>query len=133
MIRLAIDASVNVKDGRAGVGILWLEGGKQYPLKFSLPQKTDNHLAEFSALKIALELLEDQGRTDDLIICQTDSRAVYDAIRKKKSKNSPYSQAIQAILLALAKFPQFHLNWVPEADNRGADQLAKQAMRQASL
>lgn len=130
MIKLAIDAAVKNQKGRAGVGILWIENKTQVPYKFPLQQEMDNHEAEFWALRITLELLKKQQKTGEWIICQTDSRTVIQAIDRKYHPNKRYHRLVLDILKELKAFEHFNLNWVSELQNRGADQLAKQALRQ---
>lgn len=128
MIRLAIDASVDGQFGPAGVGILWVENGQQQQIAIPLDHKMDNHEAEFWALYYALNHIKAYNKTEELIICQTDSRIVYDAVRKRHHKKEPYKSILEQILELIDETAQFNLKWTSDQNNKGADHLARQAM-----
>ncbi|MCZ0716940.1 ribonuclease HI family protein [Aerococcus kribbianus] len=132
MIRLSIDGSVDNQYGKAGVGIVWNENKQSKPFKFPLQQEMDNHQAEFWALRIAIELLKKAHKEGEIILCQTDSRTVFDAVEKNYHPQNTYNRLAHRINEDLADFDQFNLLWVPERDNRGADNLAKQALQMQS-
>ncbi|WP_230083439.1 reverse transcriptase-like protein [Aerococcus tenax] len=131
MIRLTIDASVDVETGNAGIGCVWLEEGEQFQLKHALKDKMDNHLAEFYALHYALAALLKKGKENELILCQSDSRIVVDSVHKRYHKREPYKTLLKACLKQVDQFANFNLVWIPESQSKGADRLARQAMRQA--
>lgn len=131
MIRLTIDASVDVKTGYAGIGCVWLENGEQYQLKHSLTERMDNHLAEFYALHYALNALLEKGREAEWILCQSDSRIVVDSVNKQYHRRDPYKTLLKVCLKQIDKFANFNLVWVPESQTKGADHLARQAMHQS--
>lgn len=131
MIRVAIDASVDGQYGAAGIGVLWVEAGEQQQLAFPLEQHMDNHEAEFWALFQVLTLIKAAGKTKEWVVCQTDSKIVYEAVQKQFHKREPYKSVLALILPLLSEMPQFNLKWVSEQQNRGADRLARQAMHKA--
>ncbi|MGX7363632.1 ribonuclease HI family protein [Aerococcus suis] len=130
MIRLAIDGAVQNQFGKAAVGILWIEDKQQTPYKFPLQVEMDNHEAEFWALLIALELLKKQDKTTEWIMCQSDSKTMVEAVNRRFHPNKKYHRLALNVQNQLKEFPNFQLNWVSENQNKGADQLAKQALHQ---
>ncbi len=133
MIRVAIDGSVDGQFGPAGVGMVLVQDGDQDQLKAPLNGIMDNHEAEFRALLFLLVELENRHAQNEFIICQTDSKIVFDAVNKRFHKRDPYKAILTEILKKLADFPLFTLKWVPDQQNKGADNLARQAMHQAKL
>lgn len=131
MIRVSIDASVDGQIGAAGVGILWIENGKQNQISIPLTNKMDNHEAEFWALYHLLTLIIREEKTAELILCKTDSKVVYEAVQKRFHKRDPYKSILEQLLVLLDQIPQFNLQWVSDQQNKGADRLARQAMRKA--
>jgi ribonuclease HI len=131
MLRIAIDGSVDGQFGAAGVGIVIINNGQQSQIKHVLQGQMDNHEAEFRALIHLLTVLEEESLENEMIICQTDSKIVYDAVHKRHHKREPYKSLLLEILKHLDNFSMFTLNWVPDRENRGADNLARQAMHEA--
>ena len=130
MIKVYTDAAVNGNPGEVGLGILLVKDGEQFPYKFSVEKKMDNHLAEFTAISKALELLYAKQYQEELIFIHTDSKVAADAILKNYTKREDNRVVLQEILRQLKQFPQVFIKWIPESDNRGADQLARQALQQ---
>lgn len=130
MIRLYIDAAVKGQPtiGPAGCGVLWVENGTQRPLKYPLPKQMDNHLAEFCALYLALQELLLQQKETEWVWIYTDSRIVYDTVMKHYHPHDPYRSLYRAIEPLMARFSSLHVEWIPDTENRGADQLAHQAL-----
>ena len=112
MIKVYTHAAVNGNPGDVGLGILVLKDGEQKPFKIPLEEKMDNHLAEFTAIHWALEWLLEEGMQEELIFMHTDSKV------------------LKEIHQTLKHFPQLFVKWIPESENRGADQLARQALQQ---
>ena len=82
MIKVYTDAAVNGNPGEVGLGILLVKDGEQFPFKFPIEKKMDNHLAEFTAISKALELLYAKQYQEELIFIHTDSKVAADAILK---------------------------------------------------
>ena len=130
MIKVYTDAAVNGNPGEVGLGILLVKDGEQFPYKFPIEKKMDNHLAEFTAISKALELLDAQQHQEELIFIHTDSKVAADAILKNYTKREDNRILLQEIQRQLKQFLQVFIKWIPESDNRGADQLARQALQQ---
>ena len=90
----------------------------------------DNHRAEFEALLYGLRHLKKQNRQNQLVFCYTDSKLVAESIRKKYTKKAGHKLYLEETLQELAAFTNFYLEWIPEKENKGADNLAKKALYQ---
>ena len=130
MIKVYTDAAVNGNPGDVGLGVLVLKDGEQKPFKISVEEKMDNHLAEFTAINWALSWLLEEGVQEELIFMHTDSKVTADAIEKNYTKKEANRIVLKEIQNKLKDFSQLFVKWVPESENRGADQLARQALQQ---
>ena len=130
MIKVYTDAAVNGNPGDVGLGVLVLKDGEQLPFKISVGEKMDNHLAEFTAINWALGWLLEEGLQEELIFMHTDSKVTADAISKRYTKKEANRIVLKEIQNKLKDFSQLFVKWIPESENRGADQLARQALQQ---
>ena len=130
MIKVYTDAAVNGNPGDVGLGVLVLKHGEQKPFKISVEEKMDNHLAEFTAINWALGWLLEEGLQEELIFMHTDSKVTADAISKRYTKKEANRIVLKEIQNKLKDFSQLFVKWIPESENRGADQLARQALQQ---
>ena len=130
MIQVYTDAAVNGNPGDVGLGVLVLKDGEQKPFKISVEEKMDNHLAEFTAINWALGWLLEEGLQEELIFMHTDSKVTADAISKRYTKKEANRIVLKEIQNKLKDFSQLFVKWIPESENRGADQLARQALQQ---
>lgn len=130
MIKIYTDAAVKGNPGDVGIGILVLWGGKQIPLKFPIQTPMDNHQAELMGVKLAYEWLKEQKVFEEFIFLHTDSKSTVDAIQKNYTKRIENQDLLHQIQSLKEDFPQCFVKWIPESENRGADQLARQALQQ---
>jgi len=130
MIKVYTDAAVNGNPGDVGLGVLVLKDGEQKPFKISVEEKMDNHLAEFTAIDWALGWLLEEGVQEELIFMHTDSKVTADAIEKNYTKKEANRIVLKEIQNKLKDFSQLFVKWIPESENKGADQLARQALQQ---
>ena len=130
MIKVFTDAAVNGNPGDVGLGVLVLKDGEQLPFKISVGEKMDNHLAEFTAINWALGWLLEEGLQEELIFMHTDSKVTADAISKRYTKKEANRIVLKEIQNKLKDFSQLFVKWIPESENKGADQLARQALQQ---
>ena len=130
MIKVYTDAAVNGNPGDVGLGVLVLKDGEQKPFKISVEEKMDNHLAEFTAINWALGWLLEEGLQEELIFMHTDSKVTADSISKRYTKKEANRIVLKEIQNKLKDFSQLFVKWIPESENRGADQLARQALQQ---
>ena len=130
MIRVRTDAAVNGNPGKVGIGIEILHQKQQFLFKESSDQLMDNHQAELWAIYRALIILQEKEWHHDMIFLNSDSKFAMMAIEKNYTKQVAYQEFLKKVQEELQFFPQLFLEWIPEKDNRGADQLARQALQQ---
>jgi ribonuclease HI len=131
MIRIYTDTAVNGNPGRAGVGILILKGEDQIQLTTPLSGMWDNHEAEFKAMLDGLTWLVQNDSASELTLGYTDSQIVAQSIEKKYVKDRTFQKYLTEILKLMEEFPYISISWLPESENRGADNLARQALQKA--
>ncbi len=131
MIRIYTDTAVNGNPGRAGVGILILKGEDQIQLTTPLSGMWDNHEAEFKAMLDGLTWLVQNDSASELTFGYTDSQIVAQSIEKKYVKDRTFQKYLTEILELMEEFPYISISWLPESENRGADNLARQALQKA--
>lgn len=129
MIRLYTDAAVNGNPGNAGIGILVLTDTEQIQLSIPLANNWNNHHAEFKALFEGINWLIENGYTTELTFCYTDSQIVAQSVEKEYVKDTSSNKLLQEIMKLMENFNFISVSWIPAAQNRGADNLAKQALR----
>nr|WP_319218093.1 ribonuclease HI family protein [uncultured Trichococcus sp.] len=130
MIKLFVDGAATGKEGYAAIGILIVEDGRQKQIGLPLEEQMDNHRAEFEALLYGLRHLKAHKKQDQLVFCYTDSKLVAESIRKKYTKKAELKLLLEEALQELAVFSNLYLKWIPERENRGADNLARNALHQ---
>ena len=130
MIRVRTDAAVNGNPGKVGIGIEILYEKQQFLFKENSEQLMDNHQAELWAIYRALIILQEKEWHHDMIFLNSDSKFAMMAIEKNYTKQVAYQEILKKVQEERKKIPQLFLEWIPEKDNRGADQLARQALQQ---
>lgn len=130
MIKLFVDGAATGKEGFAAIGILIVEDGVQKQIGLPLEEQMDNHQAEFEALLYGLRHLKAHNKQDQLVFCYTDSKLVAESIRKKYTKKAEHKIYLEQVLQELAAFTNLYLEWIPEKENKGADNLARKALHQ---
>ncbi|WP_208559966.1 ribonuclease HI family protein [Marinilactibacillus kalidii] len=129
MLKIYSDAAVNGNPGFAGIGIV-VSGSDVYKqLKEPLKGQWDNHTAEFEAMSQAITWVVEQGLTDSLTLFFTDSQVVAKSLEKKYVKNDLFKPYLKRCLSLLDQLAYYEIRWIPEKQNKGADQLAKQALQ----
>ena len=130
MIRVRTDAAVNGNPGKVGIGIEILHQKQQFLIKENSDQLMDNHQAELWAIYRALLILQEKEWHHEVIFLNSDSKFAMMAIEKNYTKQVAYQEILKKVQGELQFFPQLFLEWIPEKENRGADQLARQALQQ---
>ena len=130
MIRVRTDAAVNGNPGKVGIGIEILHQKQQFLFKENSDQLMDNHQAELWAIYRALIILQEKEWYQEMIFLNSDSKFAMMAIEKNYTKQVAYQEILKKVQGELQFFPQLFLEWIPEKENRGADQLARQALQQ---
>ncbi len=130
MIRVKTDAAVNGNPGKVGIGIEILYQKQQFLFKENSELLMDNHQAELWAIYRALIILQEKEWYQEMIFLNSDSKFAMMAIEKNYTKQIAYQDILKKVQEERKKFPQLFLEWIPEKENRGADQLARQALQQ---
>ena len=126
MITLYVDAARDVSTGRSSAGAVLIIDKVQKQLKTALRETVNNHEAEFLAVLWALKYLPN----NENVQIYSDSKIVTDALHKSYAKH--YQGLVDEINLQLTPYPLVLINWVPEKENRGAHNLALQALKNAN-
>ena len=130
MIRVRTDAAVNGNPGKVGIGIEILYEKQQFLFKENSEQLMDNHQAELWAIYRALIILQEKEWHHEVIFLNSDSKFAMMSIEKNYTKQVAYQEILKKVQGERKKIPQLFLEWIPEKENRGADQLARQALQQ---
>ena len=130
MIRVKTDAAVNGNPGKVGIGIEILYQKQQFLFKENSELLMDNHQAELWAIYRALIILQEKEWYQEMIFLNSDSKFAMMAIEKNYTKQVAYQEFLKKVQEERKKFPRLFLEWIPEKENRGADQLARQALQQ---
>lgn len=130
MIRVKTDAAVNGNPGKVGIGIEILYQQQQFLFKENSELLMDNHQAELWAIYRALIILKEKEWHQEMIFLNSDSKFAMMAIEKNYTKQNAYQDILKKVQEERKIFPQLFLEWIPEKENRGADQLARQALQQ---
>ncbi|NMH70445.1 reverse transcriptase-like protein [Bacillus sp. RO3] len=125
MIEVHIDGASAGNPGPSGAGIFIKNNGKIETHSIPLGIM-DNHEAEFTACKKALEIcIEKQAET---VWLKSDSQAVIHAIEKEFVRNPQYRQLLEDILNMSKGINLFFVKWIPSKENKAADELARKAI-----
>lgn len=126
MIEVYVDGAAKGNPGPSGAGIFIKASGEVY--RYSIPLGTkDNHEAEYLALIHALKICLD--REYEVVSVRTDSKHVVDAMEKEYVKKEPYRQLLNQALELSSQFSLFFIKWIPESQNKSADQLSRKAVQ----
>jgi len=131
MIRLHTDAAVDLKTKKAGIGFVAISNNMHQQLSIPLDGLWDNHTAEWKAVDYALSWLLEHQYSGEMLFIYTDSQVVADSLIKGHTKNETFKPFLTSIQTLLESFPIAEIEWIPEKKNKGADNLAKQALAKA--
>ncbi|MFB5194498.1 reverse transcriptase-like protein [Neobacillus sp. KR4-4] len=127
MIEVYIDGASAGNPGPSGAGIFIKGNG--ITEKYSIPLgNMSNHEAEYHAFIKALEICLEKGFQDSVLSFRTDSQLVNQAVEKEFVKNKLYTPLLEHALLLSKQIPLFFMKWIPSAENKVADELARQAI-----
>ncbi|AEB29743.1 hypothetical protein CAR_c10500 [Carnobacterium sp. 17-4] len=133
MIKIYTDASTKNNPGPSGVGIVVSAENRYEQLSIPLDKEMSNHEAEFEAVIKGLDYLIDHQLTDETLMMYMDSKLVASAIKKNYVKKDMFQVYLVLIKEKLRHFPLFFVQWIPQSQNKGADQLARQALQKLLL
>ncbi|WP_040208440.1 RNase H family protein [Neobacillus jeddahensis] len=127
MIEVYIDGASAGNPGPSGAGIFIKGNGLAET--YSLPLgHMSNHEAEFHAFIQALHICINNGLADSVISFRTDSELVNKAMEKEFVKNKLYAPLFEEALSLTRKIDLFFMKWIPSAENKVADDLARKAI-----
>lgn len=126
MLEIYIDAASKGNPGPSGIGI-FIKGENHHIKICEYIGETNNHIAEFKALIRGLE--EAKKLNSQLISVRSDSKIVVSSIDKRYVKNEEFKPLLNYALQLADEFDLFFIKWIPESENKAADQLAKDALR----
>ncbi|MFP7169361.1 ribonuclease HI family protein [Terribacillus sp. 7520-G] len=127
MIEVYTDGASSGNPGESGAGIVVIKEGvrKTYSIPLGM---MSNHQAEFWAIIKALEICREE-HPEAIISLRSDSQAAVQAIDKEYTKNKEFRPLLEQIMELSRVFPYFFIKWIPEKQNKAADQLAREAIR----
>lgn len=126
MIEVYIDGASAGNPGWSGAGI-FIKGNGTVE-RYALPLGwTTNHDAEFRAFVEALKICLEKGY--QVVSFRTDSQLVHRAVEKEFVKNQAFAPYLNEALLLIKQFELFFIKWIPSAENKSADQLARAAIQ----
>ncbi|PTO35242.1 ribonuclease HI family protein [Enterococcus mundtii] len=128
MLKVYIDASTKGNPGPSGGGILIVADQQQEQLSIPLSFGS-NHQAEFEVFLKTLEILKNRQMNEEIILCYSDSKVLVSTIDKNHTNNKDFLPYLEKIQSLLKDFSMLILQWVPENKNKGADNLARQALQ----
>lgn len=129
MVRIFTDAAVKGNPGLVGIGIVIVRDNEQTQLSFPIDEHLTNHQAEFQAVIQGMKWLIKNNWTNQLTFCYSDSQIVAQSVQKEYAKDIYFQKSINEILDLMKHFPYFSVEWIPESENKGADNLARQALQ----
>ncbi|WP_099222218.1 ribonuclease HI family protein [Listeria costaricensis] len=127
-MEIYVDGASSGNPGLSGAGVVLVANGIYEQHAIPLGAYT-NHEAEFMAVKLGLELACSKQPT--LIRLYTDSKIVIESIEKRHAKNPLFKPLLDQILQLIDQVPLFFIEWKNVAQNKQADQLARQAIQKA--
>ena len=125
MLEVYIDAASAGNPGPSGIG-LFIKGEGHHLQMSEYIGQTNNHIAEFTALLRGLE--EAQKLGSSFVSVRSDSKIVVASMEKEYVKNEEFKPYLEKALMLAASFDLFFIKWIPEAQNKAADALARQAI-----
>lgn len=128
MIKIYIDAATHQTKYISAGGMVALFNKEQLQIKQALKAKNNNE-AEFEILLFALKFALANNWEQKTIFIYSDSRIVIQSLEKKYAKDDSFSILLNQILTLTNKFELLFIEWQGGKQNKGADNLAKQALQ----
>ncbi|TKH02754.1 reverse transcriptase-like protein [Peribacillus simplex] len=125
MIEVYIDGASAGNPGPSGAGVFINNNGVVERHSFPLGNM-ENHEAEYHALIKALEICV--ANKYQIVSFRTDSQAINQAIEKRFAKNK-YAILLEQALKLSDELELFFMKWIPNVENKSADELARRAIR----
>ncbi|MGK0551841.1 ribonuclease HI family protein [Enterococcus faecalis] len=128
MLRIYVDAATKGNPGPSGGGILYIASDDHKHLHLDLGI-VSNHEAEFKVLLVAIKLVLNNQQHQHTVILHSDSKVVSQTIAKNYTGNPVFQPYLEEFQRLEQHFTLLLVKWVPEKQNKGADQLARQALK----
>lgn len=125
MLKVYTDAATNTEKSGGGILIISEE---QQQLAISLAED-NNHQAELAVILYALHYLIDHKLNDQSVLLYSDSKTAIKILDQGQTKNKLFQPYLSEFNELAPQFPLLVLQWIPEAKNKGADNLARQGLR----
>lgn len=132
MLRVYVDAATKGNPGPSGGGIVVTGTIKDTAIHEQLHFPLgicSNHEAEFKILLTAMEWLIEHGYTEMTILIHSDSKVTVQTIDKNYTRNPTFQPYLSEFQKLEKEFSILLVQWIPESKNKGADNLARQALR----
>ena len=126
MLEVFVDAATAGSPKVSAVGVFIR--GEGHLVKWSeYIGEMDNHTAEFNALVKGLELARELSA--GMVSIKSDSKAAVDAFEKRFTKNPNFKPLLEQALDISDEFEFCFIKWIPDSQNRAADDLARTELR----
>ncbi|KGP71109.1 ribonuclease HI family protein [Pontibacillus yanchengensis] len=126
MLEVYVDGASQGDPGPSGAGIYIKQSGNHLDYSIYLGHMS-NHEAEFMAVIEALTICKETF-PHEIISIRSDSRLVVDSVEKSFTKQSKYQPLLLEVERLGELFPYFFVKWIPNKQNKRADELARQAI-----
>lgn len=125
MIELYTDGASAGNPGKSGIGIFIKGEGHLIKISESI-EPTNNHTAEFLALLRGVK--EVAKIATGIVSVRLDSQVVVTAVEREFVKNEVHKLILSEILDVTKSFDFFFVKWIPSAENKIADALAREGI-----
>ncbi|WKA49542.1 ribonuclease HI family protein [Planococcus liqunii] len=126
MLEVFVDAATAGTPKVSAVGVFIK--GEGHLVKWSeYVGEMDNHMAEFTALVKGLELARDLS--SQMVSIKSDSQVAVEAFDRGFTKNPKFKPLLEEALRLSEGFDYCFIKWIPDSQNRAADDLARTKLR----
>jgi ribonuclease HI len=122
LIELYTDGASAGNPGKSGIGVFIKGEGHLIKISESI-EPTNNHTAEFLALLRGVK--EVAKISKGIVSVRSDSQAVVTAVEREFVKNESHKLILSEIIELTKSFNFFFIKWIPSAENKTADALAR--------
>lgn len=131
MLKLYTDAATKGNPGPSGVGFIVSDDNEHRQIPIPLEKHYSNHEAEFIALVEGLKYILREFPKTTILQIYSDSKIVVSTVKKNYVKNTLFQPYLKQIQQLLTPYELYLINWIPDSKNKGADNLARQALQKA--